>query len=139
VQTPQTLASRTFYFSAKKTETEPALLRLEGEQHLLHYTCLSDVNPGLAPAGKALYSATSLQSSTEKDVKEALEKQLPGQKLTFIHSFDIPHSLQKVDDYEAVKNAANGIVLAGDYLEFPSLQGALYSGRKAAEEILARS
>ena len=139
VQTPQTLASRTFYFSAKKTETEPALLRLVGEQHLLHYTCLSDVNPGLAPAGKALYSATSLQSSTEKDVKEALEKQLPGQKLTFIHSFDIPHSLQKVDDYEAVKNAANGIVLAGDYLEFPSLQGALYSGRKAAEEILARS
>jgi phytoene dehydrogenase-like protein len=139
VQTPQTLASRTFYFSAKKTETEPALLRLVGEQHLLHYTCLSDVNPGLAPAGKALYSATSLQSSTEKDVKEALEKQLPGQKLTFIHSFDIPHSLQRVDDYEAVKNAANGIVLAGDYLEFPSLQGALYSGRKAAEEILARS
>jgi phytoene dehydrogenase-like protein len=139
LQTPETLASRTFYFSAKKTETEPALLRLVGEQHLLHYTCLSDVNPGLAPAGKALYSATSLQSSTEKDVKEALEKQLPGQKLTFIHSFDIPHSLQKVDDYEAVKNAANGIVLAGDYLEFPSLQGALYSGRKAAEEILARS
>jgi phytoene dehydrogenase-like protein len=139
LQTPETLASRTFYFSAKKTETEPALLRLVGEQHLLHYTCLSDVNPGLAPAGKALYSATSLQSSTEKDVKEALEKQLPGQKLTFIHSFDIPHSLQRVDDYEAVKNAANGIVLAGDYLEFPSLQGALYSGRKAAEEILARS
>jgi phytoene dehydrogenase-like protein len=138
LQTPQTLASRTFYFSAKKAATEPALLRLVGE-HLLHYTCLSDVTPGLAPAGKALYSATSLQSSTEKDVKEALEKQLPGQKLTFIHSFDIPHSLQKVDGYEAVKNAANGIVLAGDYLEFPSLQGALYSGRKAAEEILARS
>ena len=139
VQTPQTLASRTFYFSAKKAVKEPALLRLVGEEHLLHYTCLSDVNSGLAPAGKALYSATSLQSSTEKDVKEALEKQLTGQKLTFIHSFDIPHSLQRVDDYEAVKNAANGIVLAGDYLEFPSLQGALYSGRKAAEEILARS
>ncbi len=139
VQKQETLASRTFYFSAKKTETEPALLRLVGEQHLLHFTCLTDLNPGLAPAGKALYSATSLQSSTEKDVKEALEKQSLGQKLTFIHSFDIPHSLQRVDDYEAVKNAANGIVLAGDYLEFPSLQGALYSGRKAAEVILARS
>ena len=139
LQTPQTFASRTFYFSTKKAATEPALLRLVGEQHLLHYTCLSDVNPGLAPAGKALYSATSLQGSTEKDVKGALEKQLPGLKLSLIDSIDIPHSLQKVDDYEAVKNAANGIVLAGDYLEFPSLQGALSSGRKAAEEILGRS
>jgi phytoene dehydrogenase-like protein len=139
VQTPQTLASRTFYFSTKKAATEPALLRLVGEEHLLHYTCLSDVNPGLAPAGKALYSVTSLQNSTEKGVKAALEKQLLGQKLSFIHSFDIPHSLQKVDAYEAVKKAANGIILAGDYLEFPSLQGALHSGRKAAEEILARS
>lgn len=139
VQTPETLGSRTFYFSAKKTAVEHALLRLVGEEHLLHYTCLTDVNPELAPTGKALYSATSLHNSTEKEVKEALEKQLPGHKLTFIHSFDIPHSLQKVDDYEAIKRAANGIVLAGDYLEFPSLQGALSSGRKAAEEILGRS
>ncbi|MDE2393594.1 MAG: FAD-dependent oxidoreductase [Cytophagales bacterium] len=139
VQTPETLASKTVYFSAKKTEKEPALLRLVGEQHLLHFTCLTDVNPELAPKGKALYSATSLQGSSEKEVKEALEKQLPGIKLTLIQSFDIPHSLQKVEAYETVKNAANGIVLAGDYLEFPSLQGALFSGRKAAEEILARS
>jgi predicted NAD/FAD-dependent oxidoreductase len=97
------------------------------------------VNPGLAPKGKSLYSATSLTESSEKEVKAALEKQLPGQKLTFIASFDIPHSLQLVDGYEAIKKSSNGIVLAGDYLEFPSLQGALYSGRKAAEEILART
>jgi phytoene dehydrogenase-like protein len=139
LQTPETLASKTVYFSAKKTEKEPALLRLVGEHHLLHFTCLTNVNPELAPKGKALYSATSLQGSSEKEVKEALEKQLPGIKLTLIQSFDISHSLQKVDTYEAVKKAAKGIILAGDYLEFPSLQGALLSGRKAAEEILART
>ena len=139
LQIPETLGSKTFYFSAKKTEKEPALLRLVGEQNLLHFTCLTDVNPDLAPKGKALYSATSLHGSSEKEVKEALEKQLPGIKLTLIQSFDIPHSLQKVDTYEAVKKAAKGIVLAGDYLEFPSLQGALLSGRKAAEEILTRT
>jgi phytoene dehydrogenase-like protein len=139
LQIPETLGSKTFYFSAKKTEKEPALLRLVGEPHLLHFTCLTDVNPDLAPKGKALFSATSLHGSSEKEVKEALEKQLPGIKLTLIQSFDIPHSLQKVDTYEAVKKAAKGIVLAGDYLEFPSLQGALLSGRKAAEEILTRT
>lgn len=136
---PATLGSKTFYFSAKSSVKQPALLRLVGEEHLLHFTCLSDVNPGLAPEGKSLYSATSLTESSEKEVKTALEKQLPGQKLTFITSFDIPHSLQRVDGYEAIKKSSNGIVLAGDYLEFPSLQGALYSGRKAAEEILART
>jgi phytoene dehydrogenase-like protein len=134
-----TLSSKTFYFSAKTSVKQPALLRLVGEEYLLHFTCLTDVNPGLAPKGKSLYSATSLTESSEKEVKAALEKQLPGQKLTFIASFDIPHSLQLVDGYEAIKKSSNGIVLAGDYLEFPSLQGALYSGRKAAKEILART
>lgn len=137
--TPATLSSKTFYFSAKSSVKQPALLRLVGEEHLLHFTCLTDVNPGLAPKGKSLYSATSLTKSSEKEVKAALEKQLPGQKLTFIASFDIPHSLQLVDGYDAIRKSSNGIVLAGDYLEFPSLQGALYSGRKAAEEILART
>ena len=44
-----------------------------------------------------------------------------------------------MDEYEAIKKAAEGIVLAGDYLEFASLQGALESGRKAADEILAKT
>jgi phytoene dehydrogenase-like protein len=139
VDIPVTLGSKTYYFSAKSSVKQPALLRLVGEEHLLHFTCLTDVNPGLAPKGKSLYSATSLTKSSEKEVKAALEKQLPGQKLTLIDSFDIPHSLQQVDGYEAIRKSSNGIVLAGDYLEFPSLQGALFSGRKAAEEVLAKS
>ena len=139
VKSPETLGSRTFYFSAKSSVNQPGLLRLVGEEHLLHFTCLTDVNPDLAPKGKALYSATSLKNSSETEIKAALERHLPGKKLTFLHSFELPHSLQLVDDYDAIKKAAEGIVLAGDYLEFPSLQGALESGRKAVEEILGRS
>ena len=139
VKSPETLGSMTFYFSAKSSVNQPGLLRLVGEEHLLHFTCLTDVNPDLAPKGKALYSATSLKNSSETEIKAALERHLPGKKLTFLQSFDLPHSLQLVDDYEAIKKAAEGIVLAGDYLEFPSLQGALESGRKAADEILAKT
>ena len=139
VKSPETLGSRTFYFSAKSSVNQPGLLRLVGEEHLLHFTCLTDVNPDLAPKGKALYSATSLKNSSETEIKAALERHLPGKKLTFLQSFDLPHSLQLVDDYGAIKKAAEGIVLAGDYLEFPSLQGALESGRKAADEILAKT
>ena len=139
VKSPETLGSMTFYFSAKSSVNQPGLLRLVGEEHLLHFTCLTDVNPDLAPKGKALYSATSLKNSSETEIKAALERHLPGKKLTFLQSFDLPHSLQLVDEYEAIKKAADGIVLAGDYLEFPSLQGALESGRKAADEILAKT
>ena len=139
VKSPETLGSMTFYFSAKSSVNQPGLLRLVGEEHLLHFTCLTDVNPDLAPKGKALYSATSLKNSSETEIKAALERHLPGKKLTFLQSFDLPHSLQLVDEYEAIKKAAEGIVLAGDYLEFPSLQGALESGRKAADEILAKT
>jgi phytoene dehydrogenase-like protein len=139
VKSPETLGSMTFYFSAKSSVNQPGLLRLVGEEHLLHFTCLTDVNPNLAPKGKALYSATSLKNSSETEIKVALERHLPGKKLTLLHSFELPHSLQLVDEYEAIKKAAEGIVLAGDYLEFPSLQGALESGRKAADEILAKT
>lgn len=136
---PATLASKTFYFSAKNSSSQPPLLRLISDENLLHFTCLTDVNPGLAPDGIALYSATSLRNSSKEEVKLALEKHLFGVELRFLEEFDLPHSLQAVDAYDSIKKAANGIVLAGDYLQFPSLQGALASGREAAEEILGRS
>ena len=139
VDVPATLASKTFYFYSNKTEPQSPLLRLIHDENLLHFTCLTDVNPGLAPEGKALYSATSLRNSSKGEVKLALEKQVSGVELYFLEEFDLPHSLQAVDAYDSIKKAANGIVLAGDYLQFPSLQGALASGREAAEEILGRS
>ena len=139
LESPATFASKTFYFSADKTASQPPLLRLISDENLLHFTCLTDVNPGLAPKGKALYSATSLRNSNKDEVMAALEKQLSGIKLHFIEEFDLPHSLQAVDAYESIKKAARGIILAGDYVQFPSLQGALASGREAAEEILART
>jgi predicted NAD/FAD-dependent oxidoreductase len=139
LKSPSTLGSKTFYFSAKKSIIQPALLRLVGDGNLLHFTCLSDVNPALAPKGKALYSATTLKNYAKEDVKKALENQLPGIKLTYLAEFELPHSLQEVHAYVEIKLASNGVILAGDYLEFPSLQGALASGRKAAEEILART
>jgi len=139
LELPPTLGSKTFYFSADKTTSEPPLLRLISDKNLLHFTCLTDVNPGLAPQGKALYSATSLRNSSKEEVKVVLEKHLYGIKLRFLEEFDIPHSLQAVDAYESIKQAAQGIILAGDYVQFPSLEGALVSGREAAEEVLART
>ena len=139
--------SKTFYFSMdKKLETPLPLIHLMPlhSSPLLHFSCLSQVNPALAPEGKHLMSATSLQMDlTDKEVAEELARvlDLSPNDFIFLKSFSIPHSLYKLGCFAEVcqKAEAKNIMLAGDYTLFPSLQAALSSGRKAAEKIVASS
>ena len=139
--------SKTFYFSMdKKLETPLPLIHLMPlhSSPLLHFSCLSQVNPALAPEGKHLMSATSLQMDlTDKEVAEELARvlDLSPNDFIFLKSFSIPHSLYKLGCFAEVcqKAEAKNIMLAGDYTLFPSLQAALSSGRKAAEKIVAIS
>ena len=139
--------SKTFYFSMdKKLETPLPLIHLMPlhSSPLLHFSCLSQVNPALAPEGKHLISATSLQMDlADKEVAEDLAwvLDLSPNDFIFLKSFSIPHSLYKLGCFAEVcqKAEAKNIMLAGDYTLFPSLQAALSSGRKAAEKIVASS
>ena len=139
--------SKTFYFSMdKKLETPLPLIHLMPlhSSPLLHFSCLSQVNPALAPEGKHLISATSLQMDlADKEVAEELARvlDLSPNDFIFLKSFSIPHSLYKLGCFAEVcqKAEAKNIMLAGDYTLFPSLQAALSSGRKAAEKIVASS
>lgn len=136
--------SKTFYFSMdKKLETPLPLIHLMPlhSSPLLHFSCLSQVNPALAHEGKHLMSATSLHIDlTDKEVAEELARvlDLSPNDFIFLKSFLIPHSLFKVGYFTEVcqKAEAKNIILAGDYTLFPSLQAALSSGRNAAEKIL---
>ena len=108
---------------------------IPGESKLLHYCFLSHVAPNYAPKGKDLIQVTSLDLSLEAE--EALSllasyEDVKGMKL--LKAFIIPRSLAKVGVLESLKHAADarGFILAGDYCEMPSLQGALVSGEKAA-------
>jgi phosphoenolpyruvate-protein kinase (PTS system EI component) len=108
---------------------------------MLHFSCTSQVNPSLAPKGKQLISATSLQKEvSEEEIAKELARVLGLSQtdFTYLKSFSIPHSLFKVGCFKEVCQKAEGenIILAGDYTIFPSLQAALSSGRKAAEKIL---
>lgn len=137
--------SKTFYFSMdKKLETALPLIHLMplNSSPMLHFSCLSQVNPALAPDGKYLISATSLQKevSDVEIVKElARVLDLSPNNFIFLKSFSIPHSLYKVGFFTEVcqKAEEENIILAGDYTLFPSLQAALSSGRNAAEKIVA--
>jgi phytoene dehydrogenase-like protein len=108
---------------------------------MLHFSCISQVNPLLAPEGKHLISATSLQNEvSDVEIAQELAKVLGllQTDFTYLKSFSIPHSLFKVGCFTEVcqKAEVKNIILAGDYTIFPSLQAALSSGRHAAEKIL---
>jgi phytoene dehydrogenase-like protein len=137
-------SSKTFYFSLDgNLETLLPLIHLMplNSSPMLHFSCISQVNPSLAPEGKQLMSATSLQIEvSEEEIAKELARVLGLSQadFTFLKSFSIPHSLFKVGCFTEVcqKAEAKNIILAGDYTLFPSLQAALSSGRNAAEKIL---
>jgi len=139
--------SKTFYFSMNKNlATSLPLIYLMplNSSPVLHFSCLSQVNPSLAPEGKHLISATSLQMNlTDLEVVQELARVLglSTNDFIFLKSFSIPHSLFKVGYFNDVCQKAEGenIILAGDYTHFPSLQAALSSGRNAAEKITTSS
>lgn len=137
-------ASKTFYFSLDKhLDTSLPLIHLMpmNVSSVLHFSCLSQVNPSLAPEGKQLISATSFQLAiSQKEVARELARVLDLRPTDFIFlkSFSIPYSLFKVGCFNEVwqKAEAENIILAGDYTHFPSLQAALSSGRLAVEKIM---
>jgi phytoene dehydrogenase-like protein len=137
-------SSKTFYFSLDRNlETLLPLIHLMplNSSPMLHFSCISQVNPLLAPEGKHLISATSLQNEvSDVEIAQELAKVLGllQTDFTYLKSFSIPHSLFKVGCFTEVcqKAEAKNIILAGDYTIFPSLQAALSSGRHAAEKIL---
>ncbi|MHA8101681.1 protoporphyrinogen/coproporphyrinogen oxidase [Aquirufa nivalisilvae] len=139
------LQSKTFYFSADDFPNEGKLLHLvpkSEESNILHFVCLSKVNPSYAPEGKELISVTTLKTDiSEKEVLVELGHYLGKEKLNwkFLKSYSIPESLSKQGFWKFVKQKANkkGVILTGDYTQYPSLQAAFASGRLAAESAIS--
>jgi protoporphyrinogen oxidase len=132
------LGSKTFYFSAPTRDLKDKLLHLiPGDSKILHYCFLSHVALSYAPAGMDLIQVTSLDLNLE--AVEALS--LLGQyedvaQFQFLKAYSVPRSLARFGAFDVMKQVAQskGILLAGDYCEMPSLQGALISGEKAAAQ-----
>ena len=131
------LGVKTFYFSAPTRETKSKLLRLlPSDSGLLHYSFLSHVAPSYAPEGFDLIEVSTLDLTiSEKEVLESLANYEMVEGFRFIKSYEIAQSLPKTGFYAALQQAAeaSGFLLAGDYTQMPSLQGAMVSGQKAAD------
>lgn len=143
--------SRTLYFDAPTTPQRGPWLIVNGESTgLVRTLCvLSEAAPSYAPMGRALISVTTTaQIGAHDDVPQAVR--------LFLHSWfgsqvdewrhlrtdHIQGALPPIDLLSPENRAASprvaaGLYLCGDYRESGTLDGALLSGRKAAEAILS--
>ncbi len=132
------------YYDAPAAPIPGAWLTLNGEGGPINNLCVpSEVAPGYAPAGRALVSLTVLGAG-EPDL-DAVRNQLRGwfgsvvADWRHLRTYRIPRALPAYPvggSMEQPSRLAAGLYACGDHREHPSLNGALASGRKAAEAVL---
>jgi len=149
----QARASTCVYFSldAKDLPTQlPIILLIPGDDGPLNNVCFpSNVQSSYAPEGRALCSATIIDSLTDvpDDVEAAarshLAKLFPAANVgswTFERLYRVPFAQprQQLDKQtlEGSPAYSDSIYVCGDHLTDPSLNGALASGRRAAAACL---
>ena len=131
-------ALTTWYFAAVDLPDRHPMLLVSPDVRLANVAVMSDVAPAYAPAGRRLIAASAVgfHDSVEAEMwargdAARMLAVAPGD-LELIAHYPIASALPAV---RAARSAAvsSGIVLAGDHRQGPSINGALASGRRAAE------
>ena len=141
-----------FYYSADDPPLDSSLLLLNGDGAgpVNNFAVISQVAPSYAPAGKSLISATVLGT-----------QQLPDQQLSgfviaqmknwfgpvastwrYLKSYRIPHAQPQqypgaLEPAQRPVRVRPGVYVCGDHRDNASIHGAMFSGRRAAESVLA--
>ena len=141
-----------FYYSAEESPVPHPMLVLNGDGSgpVNNFTVLSEVAPSYAPAGKSLVSVTVLgiQKLTDEQLGGFIIAQMKSwfgpvaRSWKFLRSYRIPHA-QPQQFPGALEPPARpvrirpGVYLCGDHRDNASIHGAMHSGRRAAEAVLA--
>lgn len=152
VPDPGSRVATTLYYAAERSPVGEPILVLNGDEHgpVNHLAVLSDVAPCYAPPGQALISVSVLDGwgLDEATLASAVETQLQGwygsqvRGWRLLRQDRIPHA-QPLQTPEALAARSGAPVLepgrsvCGDHRANASINGALESGRRAAEALLA--
>ena len=142
--------SMTLYFDAPVAPQRGPWLMLNGEgTGLVRTLCvLSEAAPSYAPPGRALISVTTTEQIGAHDAPQAVRLSLQSWfgsqvdewrhlRTDHIHRALPPIDLLSPGNRTASPRVTTGLYLCGDYRESGTLDGALLSGRKAAEAVLS--
>jgi hypothetical protein len=142
-EVPRMAGCITWYHATQENPSGNGRLVVDGQGRgpLINSIVISDVSSSYAPVGQHLVSTTTDLGATESDVRRHLSI-LWGASThdwQLIAKYEIPAALpiQSIgrDLTQSIKVAKNVYVI-GDHRAVPSQQGALFSGRLAAELIL---
>jgi phytoene dehydrogenase-like protein len=137
------------YYAADRDPVGKPILVLNGEgEGPVDTLCVpSAVAPSYAPAGKALVSASVVGAgeADERELETEVRKHLaswfgpPVSAWKHLRTYRIPQALPARRSLEPAALPVRrrpGLYICGDHRETPSLQGAMASGRRAAEAVM---
>ena len=136
----------TVYFSVDRSPTGGNGLLCIGPGPLTNAVALTDSVPSYGPPGGTLVSVSTLETglcvdAIRRQLTEWFGPEVAGWRE--IARFDIPGALAVADPplgkLRRPVRLAPGLYVCGDHRDSPSQQGALVSGRRTAEAILATS
>ncbi|MGY8771058.1 MAG: protoporphyrinogen/coproporphyrinogen oxidase, partial [Pirellulales bacterium] len=138
------------YFAAERPPIKEPILVLNGDgAGLINNLCVpSQVTPTYAPASQALVSVTVLglpDANVEASVRKQLQDWFGPDVIAWRHlrTYRIPYALPSqappaLSPVEKPGACGDHLFVCGDYLDTASIQGAMVSGRRAAECVLQR-
>lgn len=140
---PKLASSTTWYHEIPQEMTSSKRLHIDAQARgpVINSIAISNMVPAYAPTGKALLSSTTVSFSSESEVRRHLATiwGVSTADWSLIAKYEIPKSLpifavgtRGVTSAKVTEN----VFVAGDYRTAPSQNGALLSGRLAAQELL---
>lgn len=135
--------SWTWYHAVPKGLITSRYLRVLPHDPFINSVAISNIAPSYAPANQTLISSTTLHKISEEEAKEAVARvwRIPASEVQHLRRYEIIESLPwhgPEKPLDAPQAMSDRVVVAGDYYSIPAQQGALRSGRLAAEMIIAR-
>jgi phytoene dehydrogenase-like protein len=145
-----------FYYAAQQAPVNEPILLLNGEGRsagpVNNVAVLSAVSPTYAPAGAHLVMASVVGEAPGEDtalrrldneVRAHIKKWFGAivDSWQLLRAYPLPHALpqQRHAEWEQAPvrlGGSGGVYMCGDYRETASIQGALGSGRRAAEAVV---
>ena len=146
-QVGPTRSCTTWYHVTDSSPTTEKAILIDGTNSgpVINSVALSQVAPSYASRGRTLISSTTLGEASGSDAESLVRSQLATMWRTSTRDWelvrtDVVHAalplLAVGSPMQKSMAVADGVWLAGDHRETPSQQGALKSGRLAAEAAL---
>ncbi len=139
-------------FAANSVPLRRKAIVLRGQRDagpVAHLCVPNRVAPGYAPAGQDLVYCTVLDGDQERGVGSSLEDRVRAQLVAWfgaaakswhhLATRRIAHALPELtaDPVEQPARLDDGVFVCGDHRDTASIQGAMRSGRRAAEAVIA--